>query len=202
MVRRRRGRKRALSMRVPLPQARWFNHIWSLDFMSDALYDQRRFRLLGVMDQFSREGLNLTLDTSLPGQRVVRELDQIIAMRGKPTYIVSDNGPELTSRVVLQWAEAHGIEWHYITPGKPSENGFTESLNGKIRDEFLNEHWFMSLDEARQRAEAWLHDYNHVRPHSSLNYQTPAEFAAVAAASAGLRLTLAVTPPGACGGVA
>lgn len=200
MVRRRRGRKRACHVRIPLPRAERINHIWSLDFMSDQLFDGRRFRLLGVLDQFSRFGLDLTIDTSLPGLRVVRELDRLIAVHGKPDCIVSDNGPELTSRVVLQWAEMHGIDWHYITPGKPSENGFTESLNGKIRDEFLNEHWFITLAHAQRLGAAWLHDYNQVRPHSSLNYQTPAEFvAAVAAASDGLRQTLAVAPPVACG---
>lgn len=197
MVRRRKGRKRALGTRLPLPKPDRINQIWSLDFVSDALSCGRKIRLLGVMDQCSREGLNLTVDTSLPGLRVVRELDRVVAMRGCcPKVIVSDNGTELTSRVVLQWAQEHNIEWHYITPGKPTENGYTESMNGKIRDEFLNEHWFTSLAEARQLAAEWLHDYNHVRPHSSLNYQTPMEFVA---ASAGLRQTLAVTPPGTCG---
>jgi putative transposase len=176
-VRRRKGRKRAIGTRQPLPKPDMINQVWSLDFMSDALSDGRKFRLLGVMDQCSREGLTLTVDTSLPGLRVVRELDQLIKQRGKPHCIISDNGTELTSRVVLQWAQANQIEWHYITPGKPSENGYTESMNGKIRDEFLNEHWFTNLSEARHLAAEWLHDYNHVRPHSSLNYQTPKEFA-------------------------
>jgi putative transposase len=199
MVRRRKGRKRALGTRLPLPQADRINQIWSLDFMSDQLFDGRRIRLFGVMDQCSREGLRLTIDTSLPSVRVIRELDQLIAVRGKPICIISDNGTELTSRAVLQWAHDRGVEWHYITPGKPRENGYTESLNGRIRDEFLNEQYFTSLTEAQQLAAAWLHDYNHVRPHSSLNYQTPVQFAAGAATSAGLRQTLAVTPPGACG---
>jgi putative transposase len=114
----------------------------------------------------------------MPGLHVVRELDQLVQQRGKPHCIVSDNGPELTSRAVLQWAQANNIDWHYIDPGKPSQNGYTESLNGKIRDEFLNEHWFTSIAEAKQLAAEWLHDYNHVRPHSSLNYQTPKEFIA------------------------
>jgi putative transposase len=199
MVRRRKGRKRALGTRLPLPKADKVNQIWSLDFVSDALSCGRKIRLLGVMDQCSREGLNLTVDTSLPGVRVVRELDYLVSRRGCPKVIVSDNGTELTSRAVLQWAQERGIEWHYITPGKPTENGYTESLNGKIRDEFLNEHWFTSLAEARHLATEWLHDYNHVRPHSSLNYQTPMEFVAKATASAGLHQTLAVTPPGTCG---
>jgi len=195
-VRRRKGRKRALGTRLPLPHPDMINQIWSLDFVSDALSCGRKLRLLGVMDQCSREGLNLTVDTSLPGLRVVRELDLLVRQRGCPKVIISDNGTELTSRVVLQWAHEHNIEWHYITPGKPQENGFTESMNGKIRDEFLNEHWFTSLEEARLLAAQWLYDYNHVRPHSSLNYLTPMQFIQQQeAAGSGL---VTVTPPASC----
>lgn len=175
-VRRRKGRKKATGTRQPLPKPDLMNQVWSLDFMSDALSDGRRFRLLGVMDQCSRECLTLVVDTSMPGARVVRELDRLITLRGKPHCIVSDNGTELTSRAVLQWAQDHHIDWHYIAPGKPQQNGFTESLNGKLRDECLNEHWFTTLAEARHLIEAWRQDYNTVRPHSSLNYQTPKEF--------------------------
>ncbi len=192
MVKRRKCRKRALGTRQPLPRPDRINQVWSLDFMSDALSCGRRFRVLGVMDQCSRECLTLVADTSIGGARVVRELEQLIRKRGKPVCIVSDNGTELTSRVVLQWAAEHGIEWHYITPGKPSENGFTESLNGKVRDECLNEHWFSTVAEAREILADWQHDYNTVRPHSSLNYRTPAE------ASAGLRQACERTKPGAC----
>lgn len=191
MVKRRRGRKRAIGTRLPLPKPDSLNQVWSLDFLNDQLSDGRRFRVLGVMDQCSRECLSLVADTSIGGARVVRELDAVILMRGKPVCIVSDNGTELTSRAVLQWAQDNNIEWHYITPGKPSENGFTESLNGKVRDEFLNEHLFHTLAHARHLMEAWRQDYNNVRPHSSLNYRTPAE------AGAGLRRLLAVAPPGA-----
>jgi putative transposase len=112
----------------------------------------------------------------MPGLRVVRELDALVRERGRPRIIVSDNGPELTSRAVLIWAAEQHINWHYITPGKPLENGYIENLNGKIRDECLNEHWFRSLAEAKAIIEAWRHDYNHVRPHSSLGYKTPKEF--------------------------
>lgn len=192
MVKRRKGRKRVLGTRQPLPRPDRINQVWSLDFMSDALSCGRRFRVLGVMDQCSRECLTLVADTSIGGARVVRELEQLIRKRGKPVCIVSDNGTELTSRAVLQWAAEHGIEWHYITPGKPSENGFTESLNGKVRDECLNEHWFGTVAEAREILADWQHDYNTVRPHSSLNYRTPAE------ASAGLRQACERTKPGAC----
>lgn len=176
-VRRRKGRKRAVGTRQPLPKPDMINQIWSLDFMNDALSDGRRFRVFGVMDQCSRECLKLVADTSIGGARVARELDALINKRGKPLCIVSDNGTELTSQAVLKWAGEHKVEWHYITPGKPSENGFTESLNGKIRDEFLNEHWFCSINEARALMEEWRNDYNHIRPHSSLNYQTPMAFA-------------------------
>lgn len=176
-VKRRRGRKRATGTRQPLPRAEALNAVWSLDFMSDALADGRRFRLLGIMDQCSRECLALVPDTSLPGARVVRELDNLVARRGKPQVIVSDNGTEFTSRAVLAWAAGQKIAWHYITPGRPCENGFTESLNGRIRDECLNEHWFTSLDEARILIRAWQKDYNENRPHSALGWNTPREFA-------------------------
>jgi len=193
MVRRRRGRKRALGTRLPLPKPDSLNQVWSLDFLSDALSDGRRFRILGVMDQCSRECLTLAADTSIGGTRVVRELDRLIDRHGKPLCIVSDNGTELTSRAVLLWSQQHGIEWHYITPGKPRENGFTESLNGRIRDECLNEHVFKSLAHARQLIEAWRQDYNNVRPHGSLGHQTPAAY------RVSLRQTLAVAQPAACG---
>ncbi len=175
-MKKRKGRKRATGTRTPLPKARHTNHIWSLDFMSDALEDGRRFRILGIMDQYSRTCFDLIADTSISGHRVVRELSRLAGRYGKPDIIVSDNGTELTSKAVLQWAAEQEIKWHYITPGKPSENGFTESLNGKIRDECLNEHIFRSLAHARVILEEWRQDYNHIRPHSSLNYQSPTEF--------------------------
>jgi putative transposase len=177
-VRRRRGRKRALGTRAPLRQASRPNEIWVLDFMSDVLQAGRRFRVFNVEDQLTREGLVAEVDTSLPGLRVVRALDRLVAARGKPAMIVSDNGTELTSNAMLRWAEDNGVEWHYIAPGKPQQNGFMESFNGKLRDECLNEHVFASLAEARRIIEAWRIDYNTVRPHSSLDYLTPEEFAA------------------------
>lgn len=198
MVKQRRGRKRAIGTRLPLPKPDRINQVWSLDFMSDAFSDGRRFRIFGVMDQCSRECLALIADTSIGGARVARELDKLIARHGRPVSIVSDNGTELTSRTILRWAQDNGIEWHYITPGKPRENGYTESLNGRIRDECLNEHLFVGLAEARHLIEAWRRDYNHVRPHSRLNYLTPSQFAANAATSAGLSQTLTVTSPVAC----
>jgi len=177
-VRRRRGRKRALGTRAPLQCALRPNQIWVLDFMSDMLETGRRFRVFNVEDQLTREGLAAEVDTSLPGPRVARALDRIVAEHGKPQMIVSDNGTELTCNAMLKWAEENGVEWHYIAPGKPQQNGFMESFNGKLRDECLNEHVFCSLAQARRIIEAWRIDYNTARPHSSLGYLTPEEFAA------------------------
>ena len=167
-VRRRRGRRRALGARAPLKQANRPNQIWVLDFMSDVLQTGRRFRVFNVEDQLTREGLAAEVGTSLPGKRMVRVLDAIVADRGRPEMIVSDNGTELTSNAMLRWAEENGIEWHYIAPGKPQQNGFMESFNGKLRDECLNEHVFSSLAEARRIIEAWRIDYNPASQHPSV----------------------------------
>jgi putative transposase len=177
-VRRRGGRKRALGTRAPLTIPQGPNQRWSLDFLSDAFVDGRRFRILAVVDDFTRECLALVADTSLPGLRVVRELEAIIARRGRPAMCVSDNGTELTGMAVLRWCQEIRIEWHYIAPGKPMQNGFIESFNGRLRDECLNEHLFANLIEARQIIEEWRIDYNTNRPHTSLNGLTPTEFAA------------------------
>jgi putative transposase len=176
MVRRRGGRKRALGTRAPMELPLAINQRWSLDFVSDTLADGRRFRILCIVDDFSRECLGAVVDTSLSGVRVVRELDRIALERITPRVIVSDNGTELTSMAVLRWA-ADRVGWHYIQPGKPVQNAFIESFNSKLRDECLNEHVFSSLAEARQIIEAWRHDYNYFRPHSSLGALTPREFA-------------------------
>ena len=177
-VRRRGGRKRALGTRrlTLVPDAP--NRRWSLDFVSDALTDGRRFRVLAAVDDYSRECLALVADTSLSGQRVVRKLDALITQRGRPAMVVSDNGTELTSMAVLSWCQRTGIEWHYIAPGKPMQNGFVESLNGRFRDEFLNETLFSSLADAREPIQAWQHDYNHHRPHLGLGNIPPVEFVA------------------------
>jgi putative transposase len=177
-VRKRGGRKRALGTRAPMtiPQDR--NLRWSLDFVADTLVSGRRFRILTLVDDFTRECLALVVDTSLSGLRVARELDRIAEQRRYPCMIVSDNGTELTSNAVLAWQQERGVEWHYIAPGKPMQNGFVESFNGRLRDECLNEHLFANLKEARQIIEEWRIDYNTNRPHSSLNGLTPTEFAA------------------------
>lgn len=176
-VRRRGGRKRALGTRAPMTLPQDPNQRWSLDFVSDTLVDGRRFRVLVVVDDFTRECLALVVDTSLSGIRVARELDNIVEARGRPLMIVSDNGTELTSRAILQWQEDQSVEWHYIAPGKPMQNGFVESLNGRFRDECLNEHLFRSLPAARWLIEEWRIDYNARRPHTSLGGLTPNEFA-------------------------
>jgi putative transposase len=178
MVRRRRGRKRALGTRAPMTLPNAINQRWSLDFVSDTLSDGRRFRILCIVDDFSRECLATVVDTSLGGVRVVRELEQLGFERSTPRVIVSDNGTELTSCAVLRWATGR-LDWHYIEPGKPVQNAFIESFNSKLRDECLNEHVFLTLAEARETIEAWRHDYNHLRPHGSLGALTPAEFAAL-----------------------
>ncbi|XHO98283.1 IS3 family transposase (plasmid) [Azospirillum sp. A26] len=179
-VRRRGGRKRALGTRAPLALPQGPNQRWSLDFVTDSFCDGRRFRILAVVDDFTRECLALVADTSLSGARVARELDTLIARRAKPLLVVSDNGTELTSMAILRWSQEHRIEWHYIAPGKPMQNGFVESFNGRLRDECLNETLFASLPHARSVLAAWKEDYNHVRPHSGLGGATPAEVAAAA----------------------
>ena len=154
-VRRRGGRKRALGTRAPMALPQGPNQRWSLDFVSDALTDGRRFRILAVVDDFTRECLCLVADTSLSGLRVARELDAVIARRGRPLMIVSDNGTELTSMAILRWSQERRVEWHYIAPGKPQQNAFIESFNGRLRDELLNETLFTSLAQARVALEDW-----------------------------------------------
>jgi putative transposase len=176
-VRKRGGRKRALGTRAPMAIPQESNQRWSLDFVSDALSDGRKFRVLCVIDDFSRECLATVVDNSLSGQRVARELDAIAMTRGYPCMIVSDNGTELTSNAILGWQQERLVEWHYIAPGKPMQNGFVESFNGRLRDECLNEHIFTSYRNAQHIIETWRIDYNQNRPHTSLNGLTPNEFA-------------------------
>ena len=176
-VRRRGGRKRALGTRAPMVVPQGPNQRWSLDFTADSLACGRRFRILCVIDDFSRECLAAVVDTSLSGQRMARELDRIGERRGWPGMVVSDNGTELTSHAILAWSRDRRVEWHYIAPGKPMQNGFVESLNGRFRDECLNEHLFRGMAAARRIIEQWRIDYNEHRPHTSLRGLTPNEFA-------------------------
>lgn len=178
MVRKRGGRKRALGTRAPMLVPLVPNDRWSLDFVSDQFACGRRFRILAIFDDCTRECLTAVADTSLSGQRVARELDLLLAVRGKPKTIVSDNGTELTSNAILCWADQTQVGWHYIAPGKPTQNAFVESFNGRLRDEFLNETLFTSLMQARLALEEWRRDYNTIRPHSRIGWLAPAVYAA------------------------
>jgi len=185
-VRRRGGRKRAIGTRQPMVTPLAADQRWSLDFVSDQLTDGRRFRILAVVDDCTRECLALIADTSISGRRVARELDDTIRRRGRrPETIVSDNGTELTSNAILSWADETGVGWHYIAPGKPQQNGFIESFNGRLRDELLNETLFRSLPHARAALEAWRRDYNEERPHSKLGWMTPRGYASALRGEAG-----------------
>jgi putative transposase len=179
-VRKRGGRKRALGTRAPMLVPLMPNQRWSLDFVSDQFTDCRRFRVLTVIDDCTRECIALVADTSLSGRRVARELNQLMLQRGTPKMVVSDNGTEFTSNAILKWADEAKVEWHYIAPGKPMQNGFIESFNGKLRDEKLNDTLFTTLHQARVELATWKNDYNHHRPHSGLGWLTPSEFAKTA----------------------
>ena len=183
---RRRKRKRVAAPRLPLVLPRRVHEVWTMDFTHDALVGGRKFRTLNLMDGYTRQALAIEVDTSLPGGRVVRVLEQLRQEHGGPERIQVDNGPEFISQVMDQWAQEHGVALHFIRPGKPTDNGRIESFDGKFRDECLNQFWFVNLMEARERIEVWRIDYDRVRPHSSLGYQTPEEFAAKMAAGPGL----------------
>jgi putative transposase len=181
-VRRRGGRERAIGTRAPMAVPMAPNDRWSLDFVSDQLTDGRRFHILTVVDDCTRECLALVADTSLSGARVARELERLLTERGKPKMVVSDNGSELTSNAILTWADQSRVDWHYITislyrAGKPMQNAFIERFNGRLRDELLNEMLFTSLARARVALGCWRADYNNTRPHSQLAWKTPSEFA-------------------------
>lgn len=176
-VRRRRRKRLTRGERVPLPRPVRRLERWSMDFTVDTLADGRRFRTLNIVDDFTRECVAIEVDRSLPGLRVARVLDRLHATVGLPTTIVVDNGPEFAGRTLDAWAYARGVTLRFIRPGKPIENAYVESFNGKFRDECLNEHWFVSLADALAIIEAWRIDYNTVRPHSALAGQTPHHFA-------------------------
>lgn len=176
-VRKRKARRKAIGTRAPILVEAQPNARWSLDFVHDQFDCGRRFRVLNIVDDVTRECLAAIPDTSISGRRVARELTALIERRGRPGMIVSDNGTELTSNAILKWCAEHGIEWHYIAPGKPMQNGFVESFNGRMRDELLNETMFRNLAHARVVIAAWVTDYNTERPHSALGYQTPVDYA-------------------------
>jgi len=172
---RRRGRKRARGTRTPMPLPIRPAIRWSLDFVSDTFGASRKFRILAVNDDCTRENLCLIADTSISGARAARELASLVRVYGKPACIVSDNCTEFTSKAILKWANDNGVEWHSIDLGKPQQNGYIEPSNGSLQDRCLNEEIFDSLADARRTPALWRYDYNNVRPHSSLGNKTPAE---------------------------
>ncbi|MEM6550450.1 MAG: IS3 family transposase [Pseudomonadota bacterium] len=184
-VRRRRGRKKATGTRAPILVEARPNALWSVDFVHDQLVSGRRLRILNVIDDVTKECLAAIVDTSISGRRVARELQAIVARRGKPQLIVSDHGTEFTSNAMLAWTQSASVAWHFIAPGKPQQNGICEAFNARIRDELLDETLFFSLDAARQHLARWVADYNHRRPYSALGYQTPAACAARLTATGG-----------------
>ena len=178
-VRRRRRKRLTRADRVPLPKPSQRLERWSMDFTADTLADGRCFRTLNIVDDFTRECVAIEVDRSLPGLRVARVLDRLHDAIGLPQCIVVDNGPEFAGRTLDAWAYTRGVTLRFIRPGKPIENAYVESFNGKFRDECLNEHWFVSLADAKSAIELWRVDYNTVRPHSSLNGATPQQFARI-----------------------
>lgn len=176
LVVRKRSRKKLGRARVPASSPLRPNVRWSMDFVSDSIATGRTFRTLNVVDDCSREALAMEVDFSLPAVRVVRVLEQIAAERGYPESIVTDNGPEFISIALGIWAEDHSVKLAFIQPGKPVQNCYVESFNGRFRDECLNERWFTTLDDARRSITGWMQHYNEEREHGSLG-MTPREFA-------------------------
>ena len=176
MVRKRKRKRVAQARGRKLETPTRPNELWAMDFVSDVVAAGRRIRTLTVIDAYTRESLALEVDTSLTGDRVARVLDEIAERRGLPEAIRVDNGPEFRGLVLDHWAYTHKVELAFIDPGKPSQNGYIESFNGRLRDECLNQHWFASLSEARRLIRRWQDDYNETRPHSALGYMAPAEY--------------------------
>jgi putative transposase len=177
-VRKRRGKKRLKLERVPLHNPEHVNEVWSMDFVSDSLANGRRIKFLTVTDDFSHECITLAADYGIGGEYVTRLLDAAARFRGYPQAVRTDQGPEFTSRAFMAWAQANGVRHILNQPGKPTQNAYIESFNGKFRDECLNEHWFDNLVQVRLETAAWRADYNEVRPHSSCGRIPPAKFAA------------------------
>lgn len=170
-------RKKLTRPRIPMELPSGPNERWSMDFVHDQLAGGRRFRIFNLVDDYSRECIAQIVDVSISGQRVARCLNELIRERGKPDHIVCDNGTEFTSKAMFFWGRDNRVRLSFIQPGKPTQNAFVESFNGKFRDTCLNQNWFRSLEEARGIIEDWRKDYNEVRPHSSLGYQPPSVFA-------------------------
>jgi putative transposase len=175
-LRKRTKKKRAVSVRVQMPPAGRPNDVWSMDFCSDAQANGKRFRVLTIVDDYTRISPGVLVNPSIPATSVTGFIDQVALLHGYPDRIRVDNGPEFTSRTFQQWAERRNINIEYIRPGKPTDNAFIESFNGKFRDECLNEHWFLTLRHAQEIIETWRLSYNSDRPHSALHFLTPYEF--------------------------
>jgi putative transposase len=180
-VRKRKRRKGIMVQREPLERPAKRNEVWSMDFVMDALFNGRRIKILAIVDDCTRELVDLVVDFGISGRYVTRVLDRAARFRGYPKAIRTDQGPEFTSHVMDQWAYDNGVKLKLIQPGKPTQNAYIESFNGKFRDECLNEHWFQSIDHARVIIQDWKTDYNENRPHSMLGYQTPKEAASAKA---------------------
>lgn len=176
MVRKRKRKRIGIAERLVLPRPTAPNQSWSMDYVADGLIDGRKLRVLAIVDDYSRECLTLEVDTSLPGTRVVKVLERLADLRGLPRSITVDHGPEFEGQALDAWAYKRAVRLAFIRPGKPVENAYVESFNGRFRDECLNEHWFVSMQHARSMIEAWRIEYNTERPHSSLNDLTPEEF--------------------------
>ncbi len=174
----RRGKRRLPDrIREPLALPGQANHTWSADFMADALWSGRRFRTFNVNDDFNRESLRIEIDTSLPSQRVIRALDELVELRGAPRRLRLDNGPEFISAALRQWAQRHDVELLHIQPGKPTQNAYIERFNRTYRTEVLDRYVFTSLREVRRMTEDWRHRYNHQRPHRALGGLPPVAYA-------------------------
>jgi putative transposase len=176
-VRKRKKVRRPPAERVPLQVAVTVNEVWSMDFVSDSLANGRRLKCLTVADDFSHECVDITVDYGISGEYVTRLLDRAAVFRGYPAAVRTDNGPEFTSRAFIAWTIKHRVRHLLIEPGKPMQNGYIESFNGKFRDECLNEHWFQTLQQAREAIAHWRRDYNEVRPHGTIGRIPPARFA-------------------------
>lgn len=169
-------KKRNTGEKSPLLVPGNINERWSMDFVSDSLYDRRRFRIFNLIDDCSRESIIQHADFSITGKRLIRIFDELKTLRQLPKQIVCDNGTEFTSKAFMKWAADNNIDIHFIDKGKPMQNAFVESFNGKFRNECLNEEWFLSIQEAREKIKNWQNEYNTERPHSSLNGLSPYEF--------------------------
>lgn len=181
-VRRRKRKRIGPFERKPLPRPSAVNQSWSMDFVADGLRDGRKLRCLTIVDDYSRECLAIEVDTSINGKRVAAVLERLADLRGLPSSITVDHGPEFDGQVLDTWAYEHGLRLNFIRPGKPVENAYIESFNGRFRDECLNEHWFLTIVHARGIIESWRIEYNTVRPHSSLANLAPEHFARICVA--------------------